>query len=197
MPYIDSRDVQDRLDRAVGTENWSDNYYILGDVLYCSIAINVGGHWVAKSDCGYVGDSSSKKGGEIKAKGDASDAFKRAAVKWGIGRYLYSIDQIWVDYDPTHKTVIREGKPIPYYELDNYASELYHNIIVGQKADIIKDILAVYPNAKTKLADLTGNVTDELGIDLSAQPMLYWTYREEVLRIAKKMLKPPSKKKPS
>jgi hypothetical protein len=29
-------------------------------------------------------------------KGAVSDAFKRAAVKWGVGRYLYDLDSPWV-----------------------------------------------------------------------------------------------------
>ena len=32
-------------------------------------------------------------------KGQFSDAFKRAAVLWGIGRYLYALPSPWVDLE--------------------------------------------------------------------------------------------------
>jgi hypothetical protein len=45
--------------------------------------------WVRKSD----GAGETQVEGE---KGAISDALKRAAVKWGIGRYLYDLDSPWV-----------------------------------------------------------------------------------------------------
>ena len=98
--YIDARDVMQRLDDAVGAENWSDSYVetIKGRVI-ASIAIRIDDVWVSKSDG--AGDTAVE--GE---KGGVSDAFKRAAVKWGIGRYLYDVPMQWVAIDPQRKTIL-------------------------------------------------------------------------------------------
>ena len=83
VAYIDSRQVQDLLDEVVGPESWQDKYYECKSNLFCSIGIRIKGIWVWKTDCGVESNVD-------KQKGEASDAFKRAAVKWKIGRFLYS-----------------------------------------------------------------------------------------------------------
>ncbi len=88
--YIDARDVQNRLDDVVGPENWQTEIIETahGRVL-CKLSIRVDGEWVSKmdgaGDTGYEGE-----------KGAISDALKRAAVQWGIGRYLYDLPSPWV-----------------------------------------------------------------------------------------------------
>lgn len=93
LAYIDARDVMDRLDEAVGPEGWEDAFVEtpLGRVI-CTIRIKVDGEWVSKSDGAGKTDVEGDKGG-------ISDAFKRAAVKWGVGRYLYNIPTPWVRCD--------------------------------------------------------------------------------------------------
>lgn len=90
LAYLDARDVMDRLDEVVGPEGWSDSFHETerGRVI-CTLSIrNNEGAWIAKSDG--AGDTAVE--GE---KGGISDAFKRAGVKWGIGRYLYDLDKVW------------------------------------------------------------------------------------------------------
>lgn len=84
VAYIDSRDVQKRLDEVVGFGNWQDDYKEVKGNLYAGIGIKIGEEWTWKWDCGV--ESSAEK-----QKGEASDSFKRAAVKWGIGRFLYDL----------------------------------------------------------------------------------------------------------
>lgn len=97
VAYIDSRTVMDRLDDAVGPENWRDRYDILDSgTVQCTIYIKVDGEWVGKSD---VGAESGQQDQEDRRKAAYSDALKRAAVKWGIGRYLYRLPLQWVEYD--------------------------------------------------------------------------------------------------
>lgn len=84
VAYIDARQVMETLDEIMGPENWQDSYRGVGRSVYCDLSLRVNGEWITKSDCG----SESNFEGE---KGQASDAFKRAAVKWGIGRFLYSL----------------------------------------------------------------------------------------------------------
>jgi hypothetical protein len=106
LAYIDARDVMRRLDEVCGPENWQDNYpWSDGKRVVCSIGIKCVGddemgsrsEWVWKTDG--AGDSDME--GE---KGALSDAFKRAAVKWGIGRYLYDTDSPWVQIEPRGKS---------------------------------------------------------------------------------------------
>jgi len=89
LAYIDARDVMDRLDEVCGAENWQDRYEFHGTRTICYLSIRVDGEWVTKADG--AGDS------DVEAeKGAISDALKRAAVKWGVGRYLYAIPAPWV-----------------------------------------------------------------------------------------------------
>ena len=100
LAYIDARDVMDRLDEVVGNENWQDRYEETSSGrVVCTLSINFPGiGWISKSDG--AGDTGTE--GE---KGAISDAFKRAAVKFGIGRYLYSFPNHWYDYDGWKFTV--------------------------------------------------------------------------------------------
>jgi hypothetical protein len=89
LAYIDARDVMDRLDDVCGAANWQDRYEFHGARTICYLSIRIDGEWVTKADG--AGDS------DVEAeKGAISDALKRAAVKWGIGRYLYSLKSPWV-----------------------------------------------------------------------------------------------------
>src|SRR5207249_11297034 len=56
--------------------------------------------WSTKMDGG--GQSEQPDEGD-RRKAAFSDALKRAAVKFGIGRYLYRLPALWVDYDPAKK----------------------------------------------------------------------------------------------
>jgi hypothetical protein len=91
VPYVDARTVLDRLDEVLGPSGWADSYEVLEarEANYgvrCRLTLLD----IAKEDVG-EGDS---------LKSAFSDALKRAAVKFGIGRYLYRLDKQWVDHDP-------------------------------------------------------------------------------------------------
>lgn len=87
LPYIDARQVMERLDEIVGPENWSDTYKSVdSQSVICELTI----YGITKSDAGQAKPDSGT--GEVKAlKSAVSDALKRAAVKWGIGQFLYSL----------------------------------------------------------------------------------------------------------
>ena len=89
LAYIDARDVMARLDEVCGVLGWECEYSAIGAKTCCSIGIYDFYHFVSKADG--AGDTDFE--GE---KGVFSDAFKRAAVKWGIGRYLYNLKAPWV-----------------------------------------------------------------------------------------------------
>ena len=85
--YIDARQAQDLLDDVVGPENWKVSFNEKFGQLFCTVSINCNGEWVSKEDVGV--ESMTEK-----EKGQVSDAFKRACVHWGIGRFLYSLDMV-------------------------------------------------------------------------------------------------------
>lgn len=87
VAYVDARQVMDLLDEVVGPENWQDHYREVAGKVYCDLSIQVEDEWITKSDCGTESNFE-------REKGQASDAFKRAAVKWGIGRFLYQLSTV-------------------------------------------------------------------------------------------------------
>lgn len=93
VAYIDARDVMKLLDEVVGPEGWKDEYIVLttNDVK-CCLSIKVGDEWIGKEDIGTQSDYEAEKGA-------FSDAFKRAAVKWGVGRFLYDLEMQKVALD--------------------------------------------------------------------------------------------------
>lgn len=92
--YKTARTDMDMLDKVVGPENWECKYEEIKGNLYCTLSVLVDGRWVNKQDCG----TESRQDGEgNEKKGEASDAFKRAGFKWGIGRELYTAPDIFLN----------------------------------------------------------------------------------------------------
>lgn len=87
------------LDEEFGPMAWQSDYKTINNVLYCGIGVNDGKQWVWKWDCGIE----SRDNDGMEKKGEASDAFKRAGFKWGIGRELYTAPFIWAKV-PTEQT---------------------------------------------------------------------------------------------
>lgn len=82
LAYLNARNVMQRLDQVVGQNNWQEKYVEFNDRIICELSVRLDGEWITKSD----GSGDTKIESE---KGGISSAFKRAAVKFGIGRYLY------------------------------------------------------------------------------------------------------------
>lgn len=105
LGYIDARVVMDRLDAVVGPAGWGCRYYIAEGKTVCELSLKCGDEWITKSDGAGNSDFEAEKGA-------LSDAFKRAAVRWGVGRYLYSLASPWVPIETRGKTsfITDEGK---------------------------------------------------------------------------------------
>jgi hypothetical protein len=105
LPYVDARVIQDRLDEVAGVAGWQDTYECLPDgSVVCALSLKINGEWICKMDVG--GQSEQPDEGD-RRKAAFSDALKRAAVKWGIGRYLYRLEPQWADYDPQKKRIVK------------------------------------------------------------------------------------------
>ena len=91
LMYKNARVDMTLLDEVVGPENWKRSHELINGNLFCTVAVRSDkGEWVTKQD---VGTESYTE----KEKGQASDAFKRACVNWGIGRELYTCPFVWID----------------------------------------------------------------------------------------------------
>jgi hypothetical protein len=101
LAYVTNRAVMQRLDDVCGPLNWQNIFEVIDSdkSTACGIAIQNPDtkEWVTKWDAAEATDIEAVKGGR-------SGAMKRAAVHWGIGRYLYNLDATFAecitDYPP-------------------------------------------------------------------------------------------------
>ena len=108
------------LDETYTPMNWQCDYKLISDNLYCGIGIKSSDGWVWKWDCG-IESKEDGEGNEV--KGQASDAFKRAGFKVGIGRELYTTPFLWAsvetveeeDYHSKKKKWVLKNKYQKFY----------------------------------------------------------------------------------
>jgi len=98
LAYLDARDVMDRLDEVCTPAGWRNSVTETpkGRVI-ATIEIKFGDEWVGKTDGAGDTDVEGEKGG-------ISDSLKRAAVLWGIGRYLYRLPAVWAPCETYEKS---------------------------------------------------------------------------------------------
>jgi hypothetical protein len=115
LAYIDARDVMDRLNLVMGQEYWESEITVFGNIIVCKLSL-----WVELEDGSLVRRSKSDGAGETDIegeKGGVSDALKRAAVQWGIGRYLYDLDAPWVAVEGKR---LAETPQLPHWALPEH-----------------------------------------------------------------------------
>lgn len=138
LAYIDARTVMQRLDEVCGPENWQCDYPHAAQKTVCRIGIRIKDEWVWKANG--AGDS------DIEAeKGALSDAFKRAAVLWGIGQYLYDLESPWVTLDTTKGT---DGKVYVKGIAKHEMTRLF-KLVGGKSANQLRQDDADYTGAWT------------------------------------------------
>lgn len=94
VAYIDARDVMDRLD-DVAPGQWSDEY----------VVSPIGGLECRLTVCGITRRDVGKDDNPTEREKSAyADAFKRAAVKFGVGRFLYDSPRMWASLKRVGKT---------------------------------------------------------------------------------------------
>lgn len=101
--YKTARTDADLLDETVGCENWVNDFKVVDGTLYGGIGVDYGKGMIWKWDAGTESYTE-------KEKGRASDAFKRAGFKHGIGRELYSAPFIWITAQQCNVQVGQNGK---------------------------------------------------------------------------------------
>lgn len=93
LAYVTNRAIMNRLDEVCGPENWKNEFTSAPDGgVLCGLSIRIDGEWVTKWDGAENTNIEAVKGG-------LSGSMKRAAVQWGIGRYLYLLEESWVKAD--------------------------------------------------------------------------------------------------
>lgn len=88
LAYVTNRAIMKRLDDVCGKAGWKNEYRDIPNNggVECGISIKVGDEWITKWDAAEQTQVEAVKGGR-------SGAMKRAAVQWGIGRYLYDLEE--------------------------------------------------------------------------------------------------------
>lgn len=112
VAYIDARDVMQRLD-DVCVYGWSRDHKELKGHMFSGVGVVMpDGDTVWRWDCGVESNTEAEKG-------EASDSFKRAAVNWGVGRFLYDFD---VKYLPANEAKTSSNWP---YVVDSAGKRVY------------------------------------------------------------------------
>ena len=139
--YVDARAVMDRLDEC--SDGWRDEYVLHPDGKHveCRLTVTVDGVETTHAD---VGEPSEGLGDPL--KGAYSDALKRAAVKFGIGRYLYSLGETWVPVETG-----ANGKPRLVSASHEAAQNFYARKINGSDSSVAERFVAP-PPARTNTA---------------------------------------------
>jgi hypothetical protein len=89
LAYVTNRAIMERLDDVCGPENWRNEYKDgPGGGVLCGLSIRYGDEWITKWDGADNTNIEAVKGG-------LSGAMKRAGSQWGIGRYLYNLEEGW------------------------------------------------------------------------------------------------------
>lgn len=90
LAYITNRAIQNRLDEIFGCFGWRNEFKEWKqNSQLCGISVLHEGQWITKWDGAADSEMDATKGG-------LSDAMKRAAYQWGMGRYLYNLPSVWV-----------------------------------------------------------------------------------------------------
>ena len=102
LAYVDSRVYQARLDAVA--PDWRNEYTreYAGDRVIVTSALTVAG--VTRQAIGESLQASARHDGSTVVEENAAtsaeaQAFKRACSAFGLGRYLYSVPQVWAEYD--------------------------------------------------------------------------------------------------
>lgn len=105
LAYVTNRAIMNRLDEVVGPFNWKNEYREWkANSQLCGLSIRFEGEWITKWDGADDSDTEAVKGG-------LSDAMKRSGYQWGIGRYLYNLENEWHPIKQQGKSYVLTDEP--------------------------------------------------------------------------------------
>ena len=150
-----------RVDRAIldeefGTMGWQNDFKVIDGKMYGGIGVwnKLLEEWIWRWDCGTESNTEAEKG-------QASDCFKRAGFKWGIGVELYTAPFIWLNVDVKQEgSKWKLANPFTKYSVKSieYNNDAISNLeIVDDKGN------TVYSMGKkaTKTTQKTESITEE------------------------------------
>jgi hypothetical protein len=123
LAFADLRAYMDRLDEVCGLD-WSVRYSPWGDNRIVA-ELTIAG--ITRSSTGEM-DTQDEKNGMGGTVAEAQ-AFKRAATMFGLGRFLYDLPSVWVEFDPQRKRITEAGQK----ELDSRYSTWYMKKMAAKK----------------------------------------------------------------
>lgn len=118
LAYITSRAIMDRLDEGCGPGRWATEFRDGSGHLHAGIGIRIGEEWVWKWDGTGMLASTAGLSVTDAGKGDFSNALKRAAVQWGIGRYLYRLPVGWATVSDSGRLYQPKSSKAPAFNWD-------------------------------------------------------------------------------
>ena len=118
LAYITARAIMDRLDDVCGPGDWQVEYREGAGHLQAGIGIKRNDEWVWKWDGTGLLAATEGLSGTDAGKGDFSNAMKRAAVQWGIGRYLYKLPEGWAIVNDSGRFYASKSKKAPAFHWD-------------------------------------------------------------------------------
>lgn len=150
LPFLQFMAVADRLDDVLGEENWKASYVSgpAGGVV-CKLELRIENEWICKEN----GAGNTEMEG---IKGGLTDAFKRAATMWGVGRYLHAYDAIGVDINEKGQF---QPPALPDFLLP--AEEVEQNRIEAEAAAIEEKAAAAATAAAIEAAGQAGTAVAE------------------------------------
>lgn len=159
LPYITNRAIMNRLDDIFGIFGWKNEFIIQDKAKICGISIKIGDEWFTKYDGADDTNIEATKGG-------LSNAMKRAAVQWGIGRYLYKLPTMWVAIEQNGKSYKLKGKPpeLPAWALPESMRQETKTFTENVEISIpkhIQDIISAFSEFQVTQADLENYVNNE------------------------------------
>lgn len=176
LAYVEARDYEDRLNEILGGE-WSVTFKPWGDTrLICELTVQ----GATRSSTGeFEGD---KKNAIAEGTVAEAQAFKRACVKFGLGRYLYDIPVQWVDYDSEKgrllETPTLPARFTPQVELDKTPK------LSAERAEAMRLELEKVGYARLSHVALVENVTGRKIKELSelteAEALEVWGYAKRM-----------------
>jgi hypothetical protein len=137
VAHADPRAYIDRLNVIVGPTNWTSSYIVwtTGDKIIVEATVTIlfpHGNYANRVDHTSLGeDKASDENGATSAE---AQAFKRACVPFGLGRYLYDLPRFWVRYDKESKKLL-EIPELPEWAVPKHKCEKCGNEITAYKHD--------------------------------------------------------------